>query len=171
MADVKTKFVTDAELTITLNSLAHDANRLVGRGSTALNVSDAANLWVDVLIYGQFTSNTSTASSDGTVIEIWAYAQINDTPTYPVGFGGTDLAMTFSSNNQKSSALRFLGSVSLDTTAGRVYPVAPISVAAAFGGVLPKRFGVFVSHNAGATAPLAASGNSLRYTAIQMQVV
>ena len=57
MADLKLSYGTASDLTITLASLATDANLLTGRESAAIDNTSA--LVLDYLVSGKITSGTS----------------------------------------------------------------------------------------------------------------
>lgn len=68
-------------------------------------------------------------------------------------------ALTTSANGNN---LRFLGTVMIPTAAA--YVSEPMSIASAFGGVLPKAWCLVVQNQTGVT--LASSGHSASYTAV-----
>ena len=73
---------------------------------------------------------------------------------------GTDKALTVSS---LGNGLRFLGQI-LAHTASVAHTSEPLSVAAAFGGVVPATWGIAIQNQTGAA--LAASGHSVAYDEI-----
>jgi len=158
MANVKIAYAADAQLTITLASLASDSNLLAGRESTA--VDNSSNLYTDYLLSGKITVGTSPTA--GTRIEIWVAAPINDTPTWPDTLDGTDSDETITSTATKHSALRMAHVISVDsTTSDRTYPFTQVSVASLFGGKCPTRFVVFVVHNTGVNLNSTGSNHEI----------
>ena len=157
--DLDLQWAADVNLTITLASLATDANLLTGRESAAV-VSSSQSFVTDFLLSGQVTAGTSPTADKQ--IQILVYAQIDDTPTYPDFFDGTDSAETITSANVKTSAVRFAAIMPTDSTSDRNYPFGPISVAALFGGVLPERWGVFVTHNTAVNLNSTGSNHLIR---------
>lgn len=143
--DFDLQWAADTDLTITLASLASDTNLLAGRESTAV-VSSSQTFVEDYLLSGQIT--TGTTPTDNRVIEVWAYAQINDTPTYPDVLDGTDSNETITSDDIKAAILRQVVIIGTDNTSDQAYPFAPVSVVGLFG-ALPQRWGTFVVHNTG----------------------
>jgi hypothetical protein len=121
-----------------------------------------------VLVSGKVAANTASAPTANTTIEVWAYAQINDTPTYPDSITGTDADKTMTSANVKSSALRLLWSTLVDAATSRVYSMPPTSLADRFGAV-PKRWGLFVVQNSGQA--LAASGSEFKAMGVNYESV
>ena len=93
MSDFKLAYAASSALTITLASLASDTAILVGRESTAWD--NSSNKYLDLLLGGKITTGTSPTAARA--IEVWAYAQVEDTPTYPDGITGSDSGRTLTS--------------------------------------------------------------------------
>jgi hypothetical protein len=145
-ADIKTTYEASAAYTISLASLATSSTWVAGRESTA--VSNTTALDLDYLVGGRITVGTTPTTN--TVIEVWAYGSVNDTPTYPDVVTGSDANITFTSVGIKHSSFTPLGFLAVDSaTTNRVYWLRPSSLAAAFGGVVPKNHGLLVTHNTG----------------------
>lgn len=144
MADRKIAYAASSALTITLGGLATSSSHTAGRESTA--VDNTSNKYLDYLLGGKIKVGTSPTA--GTEIRVYVYASINDTPTYPDVFDGTDSAETITADGAAGSALKLAATLFCDaTTSDRDYWFGPVSVASLFGGTLPKLFGVFVTHN------------------------
>lgn len=140
--DIKLVYAASADLTITLASLATDANLLTGRESTA--VDNSTNKYIDYLLGGKIT--TGTTPTDAKEIRVYVGALINDT-TYPDVLDGTDSAETITSAGIRDAGLRLAAVIATNNTSDRAYYFGPISVAALFGGSLPLKFVVFVTHS------------------------
>jgi hypothetical protein len=166
MSIAKIKYATEAAITISLASLASDVNLLAGRASTA--ESNAVNLFNDVMVSGKI--RTGTSPTVGKTIEVWAYAQYNDTPTYVDGITGTDANKTITSANVKSSALRLLWATTVDATTDRDYFMPPTSLADRFGSV-PKRWGIFVVHDTAVAFNSGGSVHEFKYTGVNYESV
>lgn len=171
MADIKTKYpaTSSVALAIALASLASDVNLLAGRESGA--VDNTGNADLDHLVSGMIT--TGTTPTVGKVIEVWAYASFRTAagvPTYPDVLDGTDSAETVTSANVKMSALRLVGSITVDATSDRAYYFAPVSIASLFG-AMPKFWGLFVVQNTGAALHATAGNHVIEYERIQAQQV
>jgi hypothetical protein len=171
-ADYKIKYATPVDLTITLASLATSSTRVAGRESTA--VDNGTNLYVDALVAGKFTVGTTPTIS--TFIDVWIYAARDETPTYPTlvttGITGSDAGATAATEGIRSNAMRLGATVLVDaTTSDRGYDFAPFSVAALYGGVLPRRWGVFVTHNTGVNLNSTGGNHKITYTGIHGQSV
>lgn len=158
MADIKSFTASDIDLTITLASLATSSTWVAGRESTA--VSNASNLYTDYELSGKVTVGTSPTAS--TEIRMYVYANIDDTPTYPDVFDGTDSDETVTSVGIREAALAFAISVDVDsTTTDRTYWFKKLSIANLFGGSMPDYFGVFVTHNTGVNLNSTGSNHQI----------
>lgn len=167
MADLKIKYASPATISITLASLASDTTRLAGRESDA--VDNSSNLYVDALVSGKITTaSTPTANRR---IEIWVYAQHDDTPTYMDVLDGTDSNETFAVEAQRNSALRLAATILQPDTTARTSWFAPFSVAALFGGVMPKRWGLWVVQDTGQNLSATGGDHEIKYTGIHGQSV
>ena len=79
---------------------------------------------------------------------------------------GTDSAETITAEAQRSLKLAATASA-LVTTTGLVYYLGEFSVAALFGGVMPKFWGLFFTHSL-TTAVAAAQSGKFQYTGIKL---
>ena len=153
-------------LTITVASLATDANLLAGRESTAVdNTTEKA---IDNLVQGKVTTGANPTA--GRIIEVWVYGS-EDGTNYPDVIDGTDSNETITSADIKESGLRLATQILTDGTSNRTYPIAPFSVAALFGGMLPRRWGLFVVHSTGVNLNATASNHAFTYTPIKYDSV
>ena len=143
-----------ATITVSPASLASDTTKLAGRESTA--VDNTTNLYHDCLVSGKITVGTTPTTAKS--IEIWVYSAISDTPTYPDVLDGTDSAETLTSAGVKGSMLKLLKSISTEATSDRPYEFANEPIAHLFGGAVPKRWGLFITHDT-AVALNATGGN------------
>lgn len=144
MAEIKIKYYTAVELTYTsLGALAASSTWVAGAESTA--VDNSSNLYDDYLLAGNFKTGAANAKIGR--LEIWVFAQLEDT-LWPDVLDGTDSAETFSSVDAKNSGGKVAGVVNASVaTNDAVYPFGPVSVAQLFGGVCPRKFVVFVTHD------------------------
>ncbi len=127
--------------TITLASLATDANLLAGRAGTAIDNKDTDDA-VDALVGGLVTTGTTPTASRQ--IEVWAYGSYDDT-SYTEDITGTDANKTLVTK----STLRLLTIIPTNNTNDKPYRWGPFSVAQAFGGTMPVQWGIFIVHNTG----------------------
>lgn len=153
MADLKLAYGTASDVTITLASLASDTNLLTGRESDVID--NTSLLVLDYLVSGKITAGTSPTASRS--IEVWAVGSWDGT-NWPDVFDGTESAETITSADIKASVCRFVAAMATANTSDRAYHFGPVSLAAAFGGVLPPKIVLFVTHST-AVALNATAGN------------
>lgn len=158
MATQKIGYNADSALTFSTASLASDTSLIAGRESTA--VDNSSTLAVDYLVSGKITTGTSPTVSS--TIEVWVVSPIEDTPTWPDVFDGTDSNETVTSRNVLFSCGRLAHVITVDNTSDRTYYVPQLSVASLYGGICPKQFVLFVVHNTGANLN-ATAGNHAFY--------
>src|SRR5262245_11429657 len=159
MATIELAYGTNNQsITITLGALASAAFR------AGAVVDNSTNRHLDALVALLVTTHASTAPSGDKAVRLWAYASVDGGSTFTDGVGGTDAGVTPTSPPN----LRFMGSVNV-AAANVAYRGGPYSVAAAFGGVLPERWGVVVENATGAA--LGASGHGLAWQGVEGQSV
>jgi hypothetical protein len=155
----KLVYGTPAAATITLASLASSATWVAGRESTAID--NTGNLHLDYLLDGQVTVGTGPSAS--TEIRVYVVGLQGD-DGWPDVFDGTDSDETVTSAGVGNGYLKLAAVMNCDsTTSDRAYAFGPVSVASLFGGVCPRKFVVFVTHNTG-VALNATAGNHFIYT-------
>lgn len=160
--DILHEWGSSAAYTITLTGLATSSTKVAGRESTAISHTTADPL--DYLVGGKITTGTTPTVSK--TIDVWVYGSIDDTPTYPDVFDGTDSAETVTSENVRNSALKLLASMMVDATSDRSYWFGPSGIAQLFGGGLPKNHGLFVVHDTAVNLNATASNHAISYTPI-----
>ncbi len=84
---------------------------------------------------------------------------------------GTDSAETLTSVGVGQGFLKLAAALNVDaTTSDRDYAFGPVSVAQLFGGVLPQRWSVFVSHNTGVALNATGGNHVLKYQGVKFDV-
>lgn len=159
--DVKIEYAASSALTITLASLATDANLLAGRESTA--VDNTTNKYLDYLLAGKITTGTSPTTAKQ--IRVYVVGLMEDA-TYPDVFDGTDSAETVSGVGTRDSALKLAVVIPTIATSDLTYYFGPISIASLFGGVMPKKFVVFVTHDTAVNFNSTAGNHAIYITPI-----
>lgn len=167
--DIKLKYGTDAAFTQTnLDGIASSATWVAGWTSDAIN--NTSTLALDYLVSGQFQVESSGLSAG--VINVYAYACMNDSPTYPdlfsAGTEGTEGTATLHDTEIRDT-LVWIASIVTDTTASRYYSFQPVSIAAAFGGVVPAYWAIFVAQSTGTTLETTGDPNQIYYMPILSQ--
>jgi hypothetical protein len=157
MADLKLAYGTASDLTITLASMATDTNLLTGRESATID--NSANLFLDYLVSGKITAGTSPTAARS--IEVWAVGSWDGT-NWPDVFDGTESAETITSADIKASVCRFVAAMATANTSDRTYHFGPVSLAAAFGGTLPPKVVLFITHSTGVNLNSTAGNHQIR---------
>ena len=144
-------------ITVTLASLT--TNSL--RQSTVID--NTTDLFQDVLLMIKIKSGGSGTSSSG-VVNVYVYGTVDNGTTYTDGATGSDAAMTPTS----PSNLRFIGQLNVvaNTT---TYTGGPWSVAAAFGGVMPAKWGIVIENKSGGTLDSTEGNHAKLYQGICSQ--
>jgi len=164
----KEAFTASATLTIAPQNVATSATFVAGVESDV--ISNLSTLYADVLVSGKWTCGTTPTVN--TQVQVWVYAPITDnlasTITYPDVIDGTSSAETFTSLAILQGGLKLAAVLSVDTTTSdRTYPCAPFSVAALFGGRMPTRWGLFVTHNTGVNSNSTAGNHAWTFIGIK----
>jgi predicted porin len=149
----------DAAGTITLTSsgLASTAGLLVGRQSTV--VDNTSSLYIDFLVGGKLVTTATTTTN--TQIQIWAFASYDGT-TFSAGAGASDAG--FTPDAGAKNLMRLLIIIPNITTTAVTYAFGPFSIAQAYGGVLPIKWGIYIVHNTGTAL---AAGGETKYTPVK----
>lgn len=152
---------------LTLASLATSSTRVAGAESDAID--NTSTLYDDILISGKITPGTSPTV--GKQIDIWIVPAMDGSSTWPDVFDGTGSAETVTSENVRNALGKLLKTIVIDSTSDRTYYFSNESVAALFGGVLPQKFVVFVSHDTAVNLNATGSNHALNYLGLQYQSV
>ena len=157
MADLKLSYPAASDLTITLASLASDTNLLTGRESATID--NSTNLYLDILVSGKITAGTSPTAARS--IEVWAVGSWDGT-NWPDVFDGTESAETITSADIKASVCRFVAAMATANTSDRAYHFGPVSLASAFGGTLPPKVVLFITHSTSQNLNSTAGNHLIR---------
>lgn len=167
MATVTVNYAASATITISPENVASSSDWTAGVESAV--VDNSTNKYVDALVSGVWTSGTTPTAN--TYVHIYVYAQQDDTPTYQDVFDGTSSAETVTSSGVLSGVVRRIGTLNVNAnTSNRAYYLAPTSVAQAFGGVLPQRWGLFIAHNTGVNSNTTAGNHVWKYQGVKYDV-
>ena len=159
MAEIKNKYGTSNQaITITLSSLANDDKR----ESTAID--NSSTLFLDALVQVKIATNASNSSTGDKSVYIYTYGTADAGTTFSGNASGTD--SSFGTDPQQLQNCILIGVV-YAPTANKTYESDLMSIANAFGGKLPERWGI-IAHNKTGYA-LNSSGNSAFYQGILAQ--
>lgn len=134
------------------------------RASTAID--NSTNLYLDALVQLQLQTATGTLGTNP-AIYVYAYG-LSYNANYTDEVTGTDAAFTLPSTPN----LKLLQIINYNVAANTVMYSSPFSIAAAFGGILPQKWGIVVNNQTG----LALNGtagqqvdNIASYFGVQVQ--
>lgn len=145
---------SNQSITITLNSLASSAT--AGRASTY--VDNATNKFIDAICTITIDLPAGTPANDRAVY-VYVYGTADGGTTYTGRVTGTDAAYTDTDPSQFGMPVAVVPALATGGVYSRTF-----SVAQAFGGILPERWGLFVRNFSGLT--LDSSGNSVHYQGV-----
>ena len=140
--DIKAKLgTTNQAITITLNALADDGVR------ASLAIANTANLFLDALVQLKIDSaNVGVPAGDKNCL-VYAYGTADDGTTYSGGATGAD-ADYGGVAGQLIKNCKLLGIVAVDAQ-NEVFESDVFSIASAFGGVVPAKWGIIVVNQIG----------------------
>jgi len=164
MATIKPSYATPVAIACTVANLADGGYR------ESDYVDNSTNLYMDAHVGGKI--QVGTVTTDGQ-IEIWAYGSW-DGVDYSGGLAGVNETVTWSATPTPASAsaegynqLKLLGVVSVDTTDDdNDIEFGPFTVAPAFGGIMPEKWGIVVKNSTGVALHATGTNNSIKYRGI-----
>ena len=161
MASIKLAFGSVTSMTVTnLHSLASSAT--VGWQSAVID--NSTDLYEDALVQ-VILDHANTAPANDKASYVYAYGGLETSYSDPAsGTEGTITIATIVSNPQ---AFKQIGTVPYNTQ-DAVVESQPMSVASAFGGILPIKWGIIVVNYSGAA--YAASGNTVKWAGVYRTV-
>lgn len=166
--------ISSSSVSITLDGLAGNSQGVFTSGRASATISNNSTLDLDHLLSG-FVRVGNSAGTDGRSINIYATAPISlvsGTPVWAPSFSGSDAGVSGLQAGSMHAYLRLLLSITVTASASTTYHFSGISVASAFGGLLPPMYVLYVSHdttNGGLSNDSGA--NAINYTRVQGQSV
>jgi hypothetical protein len=154
-----TTYSANTAITFDLSSLGTSSAFVAGRESS--QIDNTSTQYVDAIVNVKgITGHASTAPTVGQVIALYCWGADTSLATTAIDvLDGTDSAETLGHVSVLNS-LRFVAAPAVTVASAALsYYIQPFSVAQLFGGVMPKFWGLYVSHNH--TGSLGASNNSL----------
>jgi hypothetical protein len=132
------------------------------RESTA--ITNTTNLFVDALVSVTVKLQTGTPASEKAVY-IYTYGS-EDGTNYTDNATGTDAAITL----RTPSNLRLIGVIATPDLGALTYKGGPFSVAAAFGGLLPRKWGIVIRNMTNLTFDTTEANHTKTYTGVYYTV-
>lgn len=151
---------TSTAIAITLTSLAHSLT--AGRQSTA--VDNTSNLYMDAILQVRFRLAAGTPGVDQAVY-VYIYGS-EDGTNYTDGgsITGSDAALTL----RTPTNMTMLQTIFAATAGGLLFSGQPVSVALAFGGMLPRKWGVVIRNATNLAFSSTAGDHVVSYTGIKV---
>lgn len=158
---ITTTYSANTAITLDISALASSAIFVAGRESS--EIDNTANKYIDAIVGGRFIVGTTPTLPCQLNIYVWGSPVSLATTAIDV-LDGTDSAETLTNSTVLTNSLVLARSASvLVNTSDLTYYVSPFSVAQLFGGIMPKFWGLYVSHNMTAALKTDA-GNTNSFT-------
>jgi hypothetical protein len=155
VASIKEAFGTSNQtITVTIASLGSTS----ARESTVID--NSSNLYADALVLVKVKTNAAGTSATG-FVNVYAYATVDGGSTYSESATGSDAAITLTAPTNA----RLLGSINAVANA-TTYRGGPFSVATAFGGILPEKWGIIIENRSGAALDSTGGNHSAVYQGV-----
>lgn len=168
MATVALSYSAATTITIAPQNVASSATFVAGVESD--QIDNTTNLYVDALVQGLWTCGTTPTANTTVNVYVWGSHTSLATTAVDV-LDGTSSAETITSAGVLAGMLKLAAVGVVDaTTSDRGYYIAPFSVAALFGGVLPSFWGLYIAHNSGVNSNTTAGNHVWKYTGVKYTV-
>lgn len=168
MATSTINYSSNTTITISPASTASSSTFVAGRESN--EIDNTTNKYIDALVQGKVTVGTTPTANTTIAIYVWGSDTSLATTALDV-LDGTDSAETLTNTGVLYSTLKLGAVITVTATTSDVgYNFAPFSVAARFGGVLPKYWGLFVTHNTGVALNATGGNHVFSYNGIKYDV-
>lgn len=166
--DIKRAYAASSALTVTnLHSLAASSTFLGGWESVAID--NTSNLYLDYRVTAKLVTHASNRQA-GT-LRLYLVGPTDDS-AWPDVIDGTESAKSWTDTEERDAVAILAGETTVDNTGSATYEIHVPSVAACFGGNLPKKFVVFITGDAATStnAQLAAAGSVVTITGSYLNV-
>lgn len=164
MTTVNIAYATKATITCGVASLATSSSLVAGRESS--QIDNSSNKYVDAMVNGYICVGTTPTAGKQIVVYIAGAQESFATAGVDV-LDGTDSAETITSAGLGNAFLKIGAIITVDAATSDIkYPFTISSVAAIFGGVMPKFWELFVAHNTVAALNATAGNHLFEYTGI-----
>lgn len=167
MATVNIAYAASATITVAPENVASSSTFVAGVESAVID--NTSNKYVDALLAGTWTCGTTPTVNTNVLIYVGAIR--DDAPFYGDVFDGTSSAETITSVGVGLGFLKQAGQLVVDaTTSNRAYDFGPVSVASLFGGIMPNKWFLFITHNTGVNSNSTSGNHVWKYTGITYTV-
>ena len=158
MATATLNYATAATITLTLAGLTNTSFR------QSAVVDNTTNKYQDAHLGGSI--QVGTTPTDKSTIEVYLYGTFDGT-AYTAGASGSDAAYTADGEELLLVPAQI---IQVDTTTDQDYVWGPVSVAAAFGGYMPSKWGVVVKNATGVTLNATGTNNITKFIGIKTDI-
>lgn len=156
MATTSTNYSANTTIVVSPASLASSSTFVTGRESD--QIDNTTNKYDNVIVQGKVTVGTTPTINTSINVYVWGSHTSLATTAIDV-LDGVDSVETLSNIGVLANALILVRSINvLVATSDFTYDFAPFSVAPLYGDVMPKFWGLYISHNTG-SALNATAGN------------
>lgn len=167
MATVNIAYAASQTITISPENVASSSTFVAGVESNSID--NTGNKYDDVLLAGTWTCGTTPTAN--TQVLIYVVSVRDDAPTWPDVFDGTASAETVTSSGVAAGFMKLAGVLQVDSnSSNRAYDMGAVSVATLFGGVMPLKWVIFITHNTGVNSNSTAGNHTWKYTGITYTV-
>jgi hypothetical protein len=154
MTDFKLQWGTSTGITCSLASLASSAT--AGQESTAID--NTTNRYIDAMVLVSVKLATGTPGNDKTVY-VFAYGS-EDGTKYTDNATGSNASITL----RQPPIMRLIGTIPCPDAGALTYESQPMYVAHAFGGKLPRKWGIVVLNYTGVTLSSTEGDHTKSYS-------
>jgi hypothetical protein len=168
MATATINYSSNTTITCSVASTASNSTFVAGRESN--EIDNTTNKYMDALVQGKVTVGTTPTANTQIGIYVWGADTSLATTAIDV-LDGTDSAETLTNTGVLYSALKLGAAITVTAATSDVgYNFAPFSVAALFGGVMPKFWGLYVAHNTGVNLNATGGNHAFSFNGIKYDV-
>jgi hypothetical protein len=168
MSDIKLAYAASATLATTnLDALQSSSGHTLGWESGAIDNSTL--LYLDYIVNAKIQVE-STGLSAGE-IRLYLVAELNDSTWPDVFDGSTENVETVTDTEIRDAVCRLAAVTATDTTASRFYYLMCPSVAAVFGGTVPRKFVIFITQSTGAILEATGTPNAVYVKGVYQQIL
>lgn len=169
MALAQITYSANQTITMDLSGLASNATFVAGRESN--QIDNTTNRYIDAIVRGNVSVGTGPSVNGSIAVFVWGSDESLATKPIDV-LDGVDSAETFTNVGVLYSSLKIAATATVTVgTSDIQMPIASFSVAALFGGVLPKFWGLYVAQNTGAALRAnAVNTNSFSYVGVEYDI-
>ena len=167
MATIESLYGTNGvTITITLTSLADSATAF--RESTP--VDNSSNLYLDALVQVKIKLAASGTIGNDKKVYVYAAGSVDGGTTWPDNATGADATTTFT-NPTNLKLIGVIDCTAYVTSTQQQFISEPFSVAAAFGGILPKKWSVVIQNRTNIAFTSTSTDHVVQYQGIQAQTM